>query len=188
MREGRLRETAASTTGQACNTPTRQSSPTVAPSPELQATQVVTGPSARILTTMIVTHTKTADGQCRVYLGAKGSLEFWIEPTDDKQGWTFHLDAAVTGNRISPDDQRQCAIDTLSKLANELGVAPADLAAVPFEAIAALHTTDPYAARRMASSRRRAPDHGFMSTLPHITRPASDYRAADWVDQRRRGR
>ena len=137
---------------------------------------------------MIVTHTKTADGQCRVYLGGKGSLEFWIEPDADSRGWTFHLDTAVTGNRLGLDDQRRCAIETLGKLAAELGVAPADLATVPFEAIAALHTADPYAARRMPSSRRRAPDHGFMSTQPHITRPASDFSAADWSQHRRRSR
>lgn len=129
---------------------------------------------------MIVTHTKTANGQCRVYLGGKGSLEFWIEPKDDKQGWTFHLDAAVTGTQLTGDDQRVAAIDILSKLAHELAVTPADLAAVPFEAVAALHTTDPYAARRIPSSKRRAPDQGYMSTPPGITRPRSDFTAADW--------
>lgn len=137
---------------------------------------------------MIVTHTTTANGQCRVYLGSKSSLEFWIQPKDDKRGWTFHLDAAVTGTQLTTEDHRDAAIDILSKLANELAVAPADLATVPFEAVAALHTTAPCGSRRIPSSKRRAPNQGYISTPPGITRPRSDFTAADWTGKAQRKR
>ncbi|MGE3916618.1 MAG: hypothetical protein AB7F78_13055 [Hyphomicrobiaceae bacterium] len=124
---------------------------------------------------MIVTFTRNADGLERVYLGGKGSLECWIEPKTDKTGWTFHLDEAVTGNRLSDADRRDWAVHTLLALADVLGVAPDALAAVPFEAIAALHESDPYAGRRVASPRRRTLEQGFMATAPHIRRPTSDF-------------
>jgi hypothetical protein len=124
---------------------------------------------------MIVTHTQNANGQRRVYIGGKGSLECWIEPHADRQGWSFHLDEAVTGNHLSAADKRAWAVHTLLALAEELAVAPADLAGVPFDSICALHANDPYAGRRVASSKRKLPEHGFISTAPGITRPRADF-------------
>jgi hypothetical protein len=134
---------------------------------------------------MIVTHTRNATGQQRVYVGGKSSLECWIEPAVEKHGWTFHIDAAVTGNQIDADDKRAWAIHILLQLAAVLDVAPEQLSAVPFEAIAALHVTDPYAGRRVATPRRQAIVNGFMATTPDIRRPAEDFRAHE-RDHRRR--
>ena len=136
---------------------------------------VVLRSSARQPQSMIVTHAQNARGQRRVYLGGKASLECWIEPTGDGQTWRFHIAAAVTGNAISPADQRQWAIHILMQLAETLNIAPQELASVPFEAIAGLHTGDPFAGRRIATPRRTQPDQAFMSTAPDIRRPARDF-------------
>jgi len=124
---------------------------------------------------MIVTHTQNAQGACRIYLGGKGSLECWIEPGADGTSWTFHLDAAVTGNCLSPDDQRDWAICTLMRLARALDVSPIDLAGVPFEAIAGLHASDPFAGRRVATPKRRTTEAGYIATRPDIRRPSMDF-------------
>ena len=125
---------------------------------------------------MIVTHTTNLQGQRRVYLGGKGSLECWITPQADGTAWAFHLDDGVaSGNQITDADRRRWAIHTLLALAEALDIAPQDLAAVPFEAIAALHQASPLDHRRVAQPRRHTVDHGFMSTSPGITRPSADY-------------
>jgi len=126
---------------------------------------------------MIVNHTQSADGHQRVYLGGRGSLECWIEPAENARSWTFHLEAAVTGNAVSEDERRAWAIHTLLALAERLEVSPARLVEVPFEAIAALHDTDPYVGRRIPVPKRRALEHGYMATTPQIRRPASDFAA-----------
>lgn len=124
---------------------------------------------------MIVTHTQNIHGQSRIYLGGKGSLECWIEPADDRKSWSFHLEDAVIGNRLSDDDRRAWAIHTLMQLAEELNVLPADLRSVPFNMIAALHNSDPYLGRRVAMPRRQVLDQGFMATAPNISRPRADF-------------
>ncbi len=126
---------------------------------------------------MIVTHTQNANGQRRIYLGGKGSLESWIDPHSEGQGWTFHLAEAVGGNHLTHDDQRRWATHTLLALAEALEVSPQDLATVPFEAIAALHGHDPFEGRRVATPRRKAIDQAFMSTAPLITRPRAEFSA-----------
>lgn len=138
-------------------------------------------------TGMIVTHTQNANGQQRVYLGGKGSLECWIEPLSDKRAWKFHLEEAVTGNKLSDSDKHRWAIFTLLELADELHVPPDDLASVPFEMIVALHAGDPYAGRRVAAPRRQALDQAFMATTPNVRRPQADFTARDY-DERRFGR
>jgi hypothetical protein len=124
---------------------------------------------------VIVTHTQNATGQRRIYLGGKSSLEAYIEPKADNIGWTFHVDQAVTGNQLSDTDTKAWAIHTLLQLSEELKVAPDDLAAVPFESIAALHTISPFEGRRIAAGRRAAVNHGFLATPPHINRPQSSF-------------
>lgn len=124
---------------------------------------------------MIVTCTQNANGQRRIYLGGKSSIEAWIEPNADNIGWTFHLESAVTGQYLSDDDKRAWAIHMLTSLAEELSVSSDDLASVPYEAIAALHVVDPYAGRRIAVPRRRVIDAGYMATPPIITRPQADF-------------
>ena len=123
---------------------------------------------------MIVTHTLSADGQCRVYLGGKSSLECWIEPKADGRAWSFHMDCAVAGNALTAQDMQTWAVHTLLELARLLDTPPGELAAVPFERIAALHSADPYAGRRVAAPRRRTVEAGFMSSPPGITRPVAD--------------
>ena len=124
---------------------------------------------------MIITHTLNANGQPRIYLGGKGSLECWLEPDAKRQSWTFHAEEAVTGNQLTEADKRDWAIHMLMKLATALDVTPNDLASVPFEAIAALHTEDPFACRRIATPRRQAVSQGYMATKPNITRPRGDF-------------
>ncbi len=137
---------------------------------------------------MIITHTQNATGQCRIYLGGKGSLECWIDPVAGSTCWTFHIEEAVAGNQLSDADKRTWAIYTLMQLADALGVAPDDLAAVPFEMIAALHITDPFAGQRIATPRRKAIDAGFMATKPSIRRPQADFQAGDDRQARRHPR
>ncbi len=128
---------------------------------------------------MIVTHTQNATGARRIYLGGKGSLECWIEPKGNGPGWSFHLDAAVTGNVLSPAAQREWAVHTLKRLAQALDVSPDDLASVPIERISTLHAIDPYAGRRVATPKRQAIEAGYKATQPHIRRPATDFAAPD---------
>ena len=55
---------------------------------------------------MIITHAQSQDGYRRIYLGAKFSLECWIEPKDDGRGWTFHYDASAGASHMAPGDMR----------------------------------------------------------------------------------
>lgn len=134
---------------------------------------------------MIVTHTENVAGQRRVYLGGKGSLEAWIEPRDKGLGWMFHLDGAVAGNQLTDADRRAFAIHILLQLAECLSVPPEALAAVPFERIAALHSTDPFAGRRIASPKRRNIENGYLATAPDIRRPSADVAGAPRDRQQR---
>lgn len=134
---------------------------------------------------MIVTHTQNASGQRRVSLNGKSSLECWIDPQADGRSWTFHLAEAVTGNVLSSDEQRSWAMHVLLRLARELDVSPLDLSSVPFEAIAALHSTDPFAGRRIATPRRKTIDQAFMATAPNVTRPRADFSPRSQSESRR---
>lgn len=124
---------------------------------------------------MIVTHTRNADGQRRIYLGGKSSLECWLEPNDDGSSWSFRWEPAVTGQPVDLEQARISAVHLLTQLSEALNVSPHDLAAVPFEVIAALHSSDPFSGRRVSQGRRRALDKGYMSTPPEIRRPSADF-------------
>lgn len=126
---------------------------------------------------MIITHTTNGQGHARVYLGAKSSLECWIEPAADGIAWTLHLGESFCGVRINEADKRTWAAHTLMKLAHALNVAPNDLAAVPFEAIASLHMSDPFLHARRPASRRPDKEFAFVATVPNTTRPA-EYKSA----------
>jgi len=137
---------------------------------------------------MIITHTQSQDGHRRIYLGAKLSLECWIEPKEDGRAWTFHYDASPGATHMSDSDMRSWAASLLLQLCRELNVEPETLAAVPFEAIAALHTVPPTHHRRVASPQRRVTEYGYMSTPPNTTRPSADYRAREFSEDRQRQR
>lgn len=137
---------------------------------------------------MIITHAQSQDGYRRIYLGAKFSLECWIEPKDDGRGWTFHYDASAGASHMAPGDMRAWAESLLLQLSEELNVPPQLLADVPFEAIAALHTVPPTHHKRIATPQRKVTEYGFMSTPPNTTRPSADYRARDFPDDRQRQR
>jgi hypothetical protein len=122
---------------------------------------------------VIITHTQNANGERRIYLGGKGSMECWLEPQE--KGWTFKLDAAVTGQPLDQQQSREWATHILLQLAETLNVSHHDLAAVPFETIAALHSTDPFAGRRTSLGRRRPIEQGFVSTAPNIRRPQAEF-------------
>lgn len=55
---------------------------------------------------MIITHTQNQAGYRRIYLGAKFSLECWIEPQADGRAWTFHYDI---GAGLPPWSRPTCA-------------------------------------------------------------------------------
>jgi hypothetical protein len=124
---------------------------------------------------VIVTHTQDANGQCRIYLGGKSSLECWLEPKADSVGWSFCWEPAVTGQPLDSEQARQSAIHVLAQLSQLLKVRTQDLAAVPFETIAALHSSDPYSRRRVSQGRRRTIEQGYMSTAPQARRPQGDF-------------
>jgi len=135
---------------------------------------------------MIITHTTSADGRRRVYLGGKASLECWIEPLEDGTTWRLQADDSAAGSVLPTEQKRAWIVHLLLALADELGVAPSDLKAVPFENIAALHTSNPLEHRRIAMPRRQVMDHGFMATAPNITRPRADFNAADFAQYARK--
>ena len=189
MRDARLRESAPHNSGLFRNTPAGIS---IWPDDIMttgSAALVVIRIRARHDGQMIVTHTMNADGARRVYLNGKGSVECYIEPAADNRGWTFHLDQAVTGNVLSEEELRTWAIHTLTELSDALNVAPQDLKAVPFECIAALHESDPFANRRLAVPRRKAAEHCFMATAPNVgNRPRADYRTEEHFAGKQRTR
>ncbi len=135
---------------------------------------------------MIITHTMNIHGHCRVYLGVTGSLNAWIEPLDDNQRWSFHVKQGLSAYPIPAADMRQWATHLLLQLAELLAVAPGDLADVPFETIASLHTGNPDEHSRMPTPRRRSLETAFMAIAPGITRPTSDFTAPDYTAGRRR--
>lgn len=120
---------------------------------------------------MIVTHTLNAQGHRRVYLGGKASVECWIEPAADGVAWSFHMDTAQTVYPLPDDTMRSWAKQVLLELAAEIGTTPEDLKAVPFERIAALHTTNPADYGRAPAPRRQAYTHAFTTTPPEIKKP-----------------
>lgn len=126
---------------------------------------------------MIITHvTNSVRGDRRVYLGGKGSLEAWLAPASDGTRWTFHWATAVTGHPLPDDAQRAWAASLLRRLADELGVAPKDLAHVPFDVIAQRHVDDPFVHRRVASPKRRSMDLGYVATMPQKAKTESEFR------------
>lgn len=131
---------------------------------------------------MLITHTTNAFGHRRLYLGGKSSLECWIEPAADGIAWSFHMAPAVTGNPLTVEQQRQSAIALLLALADELAVPTSDLKAVPFERIAALHSSNPFDHHRVAVPKQKLYDHCYMAARPNVTRPAADFHSADYVD------
>jgi len=137
---------------------------------------------------MIITHTQSQDGHRRIYLGAKLSLECWIEPKDDGRAWTFHYEATAGATHLEPAQMRAWAESVLLELCKDLNVEPMLLAKVPFEAIAALHTVPPTHHKRIATPQRKVTEYGFMSTPPNTTRPSADYRSKDFTDDKHRQR
>lgn len=135
---------------------------------------------------MIVTHTQNAQGQRRLYLGGKSSLECWIEPDEDGTHWQFKALDAVTGNDLTDDERRACMTHYLIGLACELGIPPLELAHTLFEALAATHTSNPLDCRRVAMPRSKTVEHGYMATTPNIRRPATDFAYRDTHHFRRR--
>lgn len=129
---------------------------------------------------MIVTLTKNAAGHPRIYLGAKSSLECWLEPKPDKVRWTLHVEEAVTGNKVMEADKRAYVIQLLIGLANELGVAPGKVLEVPFQAIAKLHEADPYLQRRVPAPRNRMIENGYAAVAP----PALNFPDSQWQKRR----
>jgi hypothetical protein len=138
-----------------------------------------------MLVGMIVTRTVDAEGRCRVYLGGKSSLEFWIEPTTT--GWKFDGEDAYGANPLGDPIKRQCAVHVLVALAEMLGIPPQQLKPelVPFEAIEALNMGSPLDYRRVATPRKRQVEHGFMAAEPAITRPHAQFKQGPEFDRKK---
>lgn len=134
---------------------------------------------------MIITHTVSEDGHRRIYLGVKLSIECWLEPHADGKGWGFHYDTCPGAIPMPPSDLRRWAAHVLMQLCHELNVAPDQLAAIPFDVIAALHAEPVTHHRRIPTPKRHINERGFMSTTPNVTRPSADYRARDFDDRQR---
>jgi hypothetical protein len=115
---------------------------------------------------MIITHTTNAEGQRRIYLGGKSSMECWIAPAADGKGWTFHVAEAVGGFRLADEEKRETAVHVLRQLADALHVSPHELREVTFCTLASLHEDDPSLGRRVVSPRRRVIDNGFTAMPP----------------------
>lgn len=115
---------------------------------------------------MIVTNTINIDGQRRVYLSSRGSLECWIEPRNDNDLWDFHLESSVTGNHLDSADKHQCAVHILFQLAQALNVSPYELRAVPFHKIAELHSVSPFEGRRAPSPKSHTLHSSYFATPP----------------------
>lgn len=137
---------------------------------------------------MVITHTQTQDGDTRVYLGSKSSLECWIAPKADGKGWSFHMDTAIAGYPMTPYQKREWASHILLRLSNELQVSPHDLSNVPYEAIVALHQASPLEAKRGPVPRRKMAAHTYMATDPDVTRPSSDFSYEEYEHYRRHRR
>ena len=131
---------------------------------------------------MIITLTENANGQRRIYLGGKSSLEAYIEPKADNIGWTFHLEDALAGHCLADSDKHRWAAYTLEELARAVNVPPNELETVPFETIGALHTRDPYLGRRVASPKSRVIEYGFTAVCPTITKPHADFTAKTYAE------
>ncbi|MBX9861149.1 MAG: hypothetical protein K2Y42_00225 [Hyphomicrobium sp.] len=121
---------------------------------------------------MIITHTRNAQGHTRVYLGGKASVECWIEPAANGIAWSFHMDTAPTAYPLPVEEMRGWAKRVLFQLAAEVGTEPETLKAVPFERIAALHTTNPADYGRAPAPRRQAYAHAFFTMPPETKQPA----------------
>lgn len=120
---------------------------------------------------MIITHTINGDGHRRIYLGGRASLECWIEPKADGAGWTFHAETASGAYALADEAMKAWAKHTLLNLSDELRVTPGELAAVPFERIAALHMGNPTDYRRTAVNKRQSREYGFVAAAPNVDRP-----------------
>lgn len=132
---------------------------------------------------MIVTHTTNAQGHRRVYLGGKASMECWIEPNIGTAGWTFHAADAVSGSELTTEAKREWASYLLMRLCERLQTTADKLRDIPFDAIAALHDSNPFECRRMASSRRKVLENGYLATPPEKNAVASDFTASDFRAQ-----
>ncbi len=135
---------------------------------------------------MIITHTINANGDRRIYLGGKSSIECWIAPEPGSARWTFHMADAIGGVSLSQDDRRNAAAHVLGKLADMLGVTIDTIRGVPFDALAALHEDDPCLGRRIAAPRRRVVENGFTATAPGVVRPLVRVPTQDYQGTRRR--
>lgn len=123
---------------------------------------------------MLITHTQNAAGDRRIYLGPKGSLEGWLEPTT-AGGWVFCWQHDPTSWLRSVGDVQAWAADLLTGLAAEVGVPLAELPARSFDELALYHTPDPDEQRRQPRRRRRDQVIGFVPTPPDITRIVPRY-------------
>ena len=72
------------------------------------------------------------------------------------------------------------------KLINSYLAEPADLANVPYEAIASLHNDSPLEHARMPTPRKRTLGTAYMATSPGITRPSGDFHPGDYSNRNRR--
>ncbi|MEQ1729676.1 MAG: hypothetical protein ABL982_14990 [Vicinamibacterales bacterium] len=134
---------------------------------------------------MIITLTTNRNGHQRLYLGGTSSLETWIEKADDGRRWTFHMADGLGGNHLSEADKRAVAVHLLADLSRMLTCDPDDLAHIPFDVIASLHSSNPCDHRRMATPRRDLAEHAYRTSPPNMRQPKGDFTAEHFKEYRR---
>lgn len=134
---------------------------------------------------MIITHTINPNGERRIYLGGKSSIECWIAMEKGSKRWTFHVAEAVGGMALGFAERREAAAHMLGRLAETLGVQLSQLQSVAFDQIAALHEEDPSLGRRVAAPKRRVLENGFTASAPNAG-PRIDFSSGDLQRGRRR--
>lgn len=136
---------------------------------------------------MIISHTVNVNGKRRVYLGAKGSIDTWLEPKDDGKAWRVRC-TPDDMHMLTVDDVRQSVMALMEKLAAALGVTAHQLDAVPFDTIARMHSTSTTRDRRIPSPQRDVIETGYMVTPPGVARSKTDFSAPDFNKYHTKGR
>lgn len=136
---------------------------------------------------MIISHTVNVNGQRRIYLGGKGSIDTWLEPKDDGKAWRVRF-TPDDMHMLTADDVRHSVVALMEKLASVLGVTAHQLDGVPFDAIARFHCTSTTRDRRIPSPQRDVIETGYMVTPPGVARSKTDFSAPDFNKYHTKGR
>lgn len=136
---------------------------------------------------MIISHAVNVDGKRRIYLGAQSSIDTWLEPKQDGKTWSIRFTPTDCGYH-SQQQILEAIVCHMHRLAAVLGVTPSGLDHVPFDDIAALHSTSTTRERRIPSPQRDTIETGYMVTPPGVQRSKNDFSAPDFHKYHTKGR